>query len=81
MLSILRRKLLATHLIQLFSHQHWGKFNHVGFNAEVFQRASGFQAQQAAADDGTAFAAARAGFNGVEVFNGAVNKAVLVSNL
>ena len=42
-------------MIQLFSHQHWGEFNHVGFNAEAFQRTSGFQAQQATADHGTAF--------------------------
>ena len=64
-------------MIQLFSHQHWGEFNHVGFNAEAFQRTGGFQAQQATADNGTAFAAARARLNGVEVFDGAVNEAVL----
>ena len=36
-------QLFAAHLIQLFSHQHGSEFNHVGLNAEVFQRARGFQ--------------------------------------
>ena len=64
-------------MIQLFSHQHRGEFNDVSFNAEVFQGTSGFQTQQAATDNGAAFATARARFNGVEVFNGTVNEAVL----
>jgi hypothetical protein len=70
-------QLLAAHIIQLFGHQHGRKFDDVGFHAEVFQRAGGFEAQQAAADDGAAFAATCAGFNRVQIFNGAVNKAVL----
>ena len=36
-------QLFAAHLIQLFSHQHGREFNHVGLNAEVLQRARGFQ--------------------------------------
>ncbi len=72
-------QLVTTHVVELFGHQHRGKFDHVRFHAEVFQRACGFQAQQTAADHRTAFAAARAGFNGVEIFNGAVDEAVLLS--
>ena len=64
-------------MIQLFSHQHRGEFNHVGFHAEVFQGTSGFQTQQASTDNGAAFATARARLNSVEVFNGTVNEAVL----
>ena len=35
-------KLVATHVVELFGHQHRGKFDDVGFYAEVFQRARGF---------------------------------------
>ncbi|CPR73881.1 Uncharacterised protein [Salmonella enterica subsp. enterica serovar Bovismorbificans] len=47
------------------------------FHAEVFQRASGFQPQQTAADHRPALAATGAGFDSVEVFNGTVNEAIL----
>jgi hypothetical protein len=70
-------QLLAAHLVELFGHQHRREFDDVGFHAEVFQRACGFQAQQAAADDRAAFAATGAGFNRVKIFNGAINKAIL----
>ncbi len=70
-------KLVATHVVQLFSHQHRGKFDDVGFNAEVFQRACRFQTQQTTADNRAAFASTCAGFNGVKVFNGTVNEAIL----
>ncbi|MNT21988.1 hypothetical protein D3C72_1573520 [compost metagenome] len=49
----------------------------MGFYAQAFQRACGLQTEQAAADYGTAFAAACAGFDGVEIFNGAVDETVL----
>ena len=70
-------QLVTAHMVQLFGHQHRGKFDDVGFNAEVFQRACRFQTQQTAADHRTAFASARAGLNGVEVFNGTVDEAIL----
>ncbi|EPF13132.1 hypothetical protein HMPREF0201_04325 [Cedecea davisae DSM 4568] len=70
-------QLLAAHAVKLFGHQHWGKFDNVGFHAEVFQRACGFQAQQAAADYRAAFAAACAGLDSVKIFDGAVNETVL----
>ncbi len=70
-------QLIATHVVELFGHQHRGKFDNVGFNAEVFQRACRFQTQQTTADNRAAFASTCAGFNGVEVFNGTVNEAIL----
>src|SRR5690606_93775 len=50
-------QLVTTHVVQLFGHQHRGKFDNVGFNTEVFQRASRFQTQQAATDHRAAFTA------------------------
>ena len=73
----LTAQLIATHVVELFGHQHRGKFDNVGFNAEVFQRACRFQTQQTTADNRAAFASTCAGFNGVEVFNGTVNEAIL----
>ncbi len=64
-------------MVQLFRHQHRGKFDDVGFNAEVFQCACRFQTQQTTADNRAAFASTCAGFNGVEVFNCTVNEAIL----
>ena len=73
----LTAQLIATHVVQLFGHQHRGKFDDVRFNAEVFQRSGCFQTQQAAPDHRAAFTAACAGFDGVEIFNGTVNEAIL----
>ncbi|CCK04166.1 hypothetical protein BN129_2923 [Cronobacter sakazakii 701] len=70
-------QLLAAHLVKLFGHQHRREFNHVRFDAQVFQRARGFQTEQTAANHRAAFAATRAGFNRVQIFDGAVNEAVL----
>ena len=73
----LTAQLIATHVVELFGHQHRRKFDDVGFNAEVFQRACRFQTQQAAADNRAAFASTRTGFDGVEVLNRAINEAIL----
>ena len=70
-------QLVTAHVVELFGHQHRGKFDDVGFNAEVFQRACRFQTQQTAADYCAATAATGAGFDGVEVFNGTVDEAIL----
>ena len=72
-------QLLAAHLVELFGHQHRREFDNMGFHAEVFQRAGRFQAEQAAADHRAAFAAAGAGFDGVKIFNGAIDEAIRVS--
>ena len=69
-------QLLAALDVELLRHQYRRELDHVGFHAQVFQRASGFQAEQAAADYRAAFATARAGFNGVEIFDGAIDEAV-----
>ena len=37
-------QLLAAHLVELLGHQHRRELDHVGFHAEVFQGACGFQA-------------------------------------
>ncbi len=55
--------LLAAHLDRAVRlTKYWRKFNDVRFHAEVFQRASGFQPQQTAADHRPALAATGAGF-------------------
>ncbi len=71
----LAAQLVTAHRVELFGHQHRSELDHVRFH-RAFQRAGGFQPQQSAADYRTAFAAARAGFDGVQVFDGAVNEAV-----
>ncbi|MOA05965.1 hypothetical protein D3C78_1255780 [compost metagenome] len=73
----LATQLIAAHWVELFGHQYRREFDHVSFNAEAFQRPGSFQTQQATADHRTAFAAACAGFDGVEIFNGAVDETVL----
>ena len=70
-------QLLAAHLVELLGHQHRREFDNMGFDTEVFQGACGFQAEQAAADHRAAFAATGAGFNGVKIFNGAIDEAIL----
>ncbi len=70
-------QLLAAHLVELFGHQHRREFDNMGFHTEVFQRAGRFQAEQAAADYRAAFAAAGAGFDGVKIFNSAIDEAIL----
>ncbi len=70
-------QLLAAHLVELLGHQHRRELDNMGFHAEVFQRACGFEAEQTAADHRAAFTATGAGFNGVEIFNGAIDKAIL----
>ncbi len=73
----LAAQLVTAHRVELFGHQHRSELDHVRFHPQAFQRTGGFQPQQPAADYRTAFAAARTGFDGVQVFDGAVNEAVL----
>ena len=70
-------QLLATLSIKLFCHQNGRKLNNMCFNTQVFKGAGRFQSEQAATDDSAAFAASGALFNRFEIFNGAVDKAIL----
>ncbi len=69
-------QLVAALYVELFSHQYRRELDDVGFHAKVFQRARRFQTQQAAADHRAAFAAARALFNRVQIFDGAIDETV-----
>ncbi len=64
----------AATFVYLHRHQARCKFNHVGFQSEVFQRLGRFQTKQTAPDDHANATFGCGGFNGFQVFDGSVNQ-------
>ena len=60
--------------IDLPGHEARGEFHHMRIEAEIIGRLGGFQAEQAAADDGSAFDLGSVVDNAFEIFNGAVDE-------
>ena len=69
---------LCAALVQLHRHQARREFDHMGLQPKLAQRVGRLQPQQAAANHHTAPAAARAGGDGVEIVQRAVDEAARV---
>ena len=62
----------AAAVIDLHGHQAWRELHNVGFQPQVPECLGCFQAQQSAADDNSHLAVGGVGFNGFQIFDGAV---------
>ncbi len=65
---------LAAFLVQLHRHQAWGELDHMGFEAERFERIGRLQPEQSATDDHAALGVAGGGADGVQIIQGAVDQ-------
>ena len=63
--------------VNLHRHEAWGKFDDMGFQAQIGQGFCRFQTQQTAANHHADFTHGGSGFHGFQVFDGAVNQAIL----
>ena len=61
--------------VQLHRHQAWRKLNHVGFQAQRFERVGGFQAEQATTNHHATAGTGSGSPDAIEVVEGAVDQA------
>ncbi|MNO54084.1 hypothetical protein D3C76_445470 [compost metagenome] len=61
--------------VQLYRHQPWGEFHHVGFQPQRLESVGRFQAKQATADHHPPAGTACGSTNAIEVVQGAVDQA------
>ena len=65
----------AAAIVELNAHQPRGKFNNMGFQAEIFDGVGTFQSEQSATHNHTDFAVFGLGLNHAEIINRAVYQA------